>query len=98
MPSWKNGIDEHFDALLQDVEKLVAVPSVSQVTESEETPFGEGCRKALDTALAMAKGYGFETRNYENRCGSVSLRPAKEEIAFWGHFPDAGASGTTAGC
>ena len=57
-------IDEHFDALLQDVEKLVAVPSVSQVTESEETPFGEGCRKALDTALAMAKGYGFETRNY----------------------------------
>ena len=79
-------IDEHFDALLQDVEKLVAVPSVSQVTESEETPFGEGCRKALDTALAMAKGYGFETRNYENRCGSVSLRPAKEEIAFWGHL------------
>lgn len=79
-------IDEHFDALLQDVEKLVAVPSVSQVTESKETPFGEGCRKALDTALAMAKGYGFETRNYENRCGSVSLRPAKEEIAFWGHL------------
>ena len=34
----------------------------------------------------LAKGYGFETRNYENRCGSVSLRPAKEEIAFWGHL------------
>ena len=81
-------IDEHFDALLQDVEKLVAVPSVSQVTEREETPFGEGCRKALDTALAMAKGYGFETRNYENRCGSADndntqKNPEPKESGFF---------------
>lgn len=43
-------IDEHFDALLQDVEKLVAVPSVSQVTESEET--------ALWRGLPQGAGYG----------------------------------------
>ncbi len=79
-------LDDHFEELIRDVEKLVAIGSVSEPTESEEIPFGEGCRKALDAALEMAKGYGFETRNYENRCGSVSLRPAEEEIAFWGHL------------
>ena len=37
------------------------------------------------TAVLAAR-YGFQTRNYENRCGSVTLRPRNEEIAFWGHL------------
>lgn len=79
-------IDEHFDELLKDIERLVKCPSVAQLQDSEDAPFGSGCREALDTALALARSYGFETRNYENRCGSVSLRPGQEEIAFWGHL------------
>lgn len=79
-------IDEHFDALVQDIAELVKCPSVSQPQDDESAPFGAGCREALDKALELAQSYGFETRNYENRCGSVSLCPAKEEIAFWGHL------------
>ena len=79
-------IDAHFDGLLRDACTLVAVPSVSDEQDRPEAPFGEGCRKALDTALGMARGYGFMTENYGNRCGSVTLRPGREEIAFWGHL------------
>ena len=79
-------IDAHFDELLRDVCTLVAVPSVSDGQDCPEAPFGQGCRDALDTALSMARGYGFVTENYGNRCGSVTLRPGREEIAFWGHL------------
>lgn len=79
-------IDDHFDQLLQDICTLVSVPSVSREQDCTEAPFGEGCRRALDTALGLAEGHGFETANYENRCGSVTLRPGREEIAFWGHL------------
>ena len=79
-------IDAHFDQLLQDICTLVSVPSVSKEQDCTEAPFGEGCRRALDTALGLAEEYGFETANYENRCGSVTLRPGRGEIAFWGHL------------
>ncbi|MGN0778331.1 MAG: Sapep family Mn(2+)-dependent dipeptidase [Aristaeellaceae bacterium] len=79
-------LDEHFDDMIQDIGTLVAVPSVAQRQDDEEAPFGSSCRRVLDEALAMAARYGFQTRNYENHCGSVTLRPGKEEIAFWGHL------------
>lgn len=81
-------IDAHFDELLADISALVAIPSVAG-HGGEEAPYGEGCRRALDAALALAQRYGFETRNYENHCGSATLRPGKadqDEIAFWGHL------------
>jgi len=81
-------IDAHFDELLADISALVAIPSVAG-HGGPEAPYGEGCRRALDTALELAQRYGFETRNYENHCGSATLRPGKdaaEEIAFWGHL------------
>lgn len=79
-------IDARFDDIIRDVSALVAVPSVSQKQANPEAPYGQGCRDALDKALALAQSYGFETRNYENHCGSVTLRPGEEEIAFWGHL------------
>ena len=81
-------IDAHFDELLADISALVAIPSVAG-HGGQEAPYGEGCRRALDAALELAQRYGFETRNYENHCGSATLRPGKndgEEIAFWGHL------------
>ncbi|MGN0970448.1 MAG: Sapep family Mn(2+)-dependent dipeptidase [Aristaeellaceae bacterium] len=79
-------LDAHFDEVIRDIGALVAVPSVAQQQDDEEAPFGRPCRRALDEALALAEQYGFQTRNYENRCGSVTLRPGEEEIAFWGHL------------
>ena len=79
-------LQEHFVEMIRDISTLVAVPSVAQQKDDEEAPFGVPCRRALDEALKLAARYGFQTCNYENRCGSVTLRPGNEEIAFWGHL------------
>ena len=79
-------IEAHFDSMVKDISMLAAIPSVSQQQDDEEAPFGGPCRRALDEALSLAARYGFQTRDYEHRCGSVTLRPGDEEIAFWGHL------------
>lgn len=81
-------IDQHFDELVENIKRLVRIPSVSTYHE-EGYPFGEGCKRALDEALAMGRSYGFETQNFEDMCGCMTLRPGKapeDEISFWGHL------------
>lgn len=78
-------LDAHWDALLEDLKTLVRIPSVARY-DDPDTPYGPDCKKALDTALELGEKYGFTTENYENRCGSMSLRPSEHEIGFWGHL------------
>lgn len=78
-------LDEHFDALIEDIKRICAIPSVATYDEPG-TPFGEGCARALDETLRLAQRYGFATRNYEDRYGCMTLRPGEEEIAFWCHL------------
>lgn len=78
-------LDNHFDELKEDIKALAAIPSVSEYGDMP-APFGEGCRQALEAMLRLAERYGFETRNYENRYGCMTRRPASEEISFWGHL------------
>lgn len=81
-------LEAHFDEIVEDIKRVVSIPSVSTY-EEEGTPFGAGCKKALEKTLEIAAGYGFATRNYEDKCGSVTLRPGKDEgdeIGFWGHL------------
>lgn len=82
MEKW---LDEHFDALVMDLKRLVAIPSVATY-EDPETPFGPACKQVLDEMLALAAGYGFETQNCEDRCGTMTRRPGAEEIAIWCHL------------
>lgn len=81
-------IDAHFDELVEDIRRLVRIPSVATYNE-EGYPFGKGCKDALDEVLAMGRRYGFETHNYEDHCGCMTLRPgasSEDEISFWGHL------------
>lgn len=81
-------LDTHFDELVEDIRRVVSLPSVA-THEGGDPPFGADCKRVLDEALALAKGYGFEIQNYDNRFGAVTLRPGKsagDEIGFWGHL------------
>ncbi|MDD6448623.1 MAG: peptidase M20, partial [Lachnospiraceae bacterium] len=62
-------IDSHKDELVTDVKKLCSIPSVLADAEGD-APFGPECKKALNTAIDMAAGYGFATKNYDNYVGT----------------------------
>lgn len=81
-------VEEHFEEMLEDLKTLVRIPSVATY-DDPGTPFGPECLRALQTMLLLAEKYGFETRNYDNMCGSATRRPGKNagnEIALWAHL------------
>ncbi|MBQ5754694.1 MAG: Sapep family Mn(2+)-dependent dipeptidase [Oscillospiraceae bacterium] len=65
-------------AILEDLAALIAIPSV-EGEAAPGAPFGEGPRKALDAALAMAERMGLETGHLEYKIGWAQLKGEREE-------------------
>ena len=64
-------IEQNKDALLRDLKTLVCIPSVQSAPEPG-APFGADVRKALDTALDMARGFGpVSYTHLQNRMAQV---------------------------
>ena len=57
-------IAENKENILKDIATLIEIPSVS-VDGPAEAPFGEGCKKALDAALAICEGMDMATKTYD---------------------------------
>lgn len=55
-------IEEIKEEYLKNTIDLINIKSVS-VKENSDTPFGEGCNKALNKALSIMEDFGFNTRN-----------------------------------
>lgn len=82
-------LQEHKDALIADISRLVKIRSVSDAQHgTPEAPFGPGCRAALDEMLKIGQEHGFRVKNYDNMVGSLCLTEGKWEdtIGFWGHL------------
>ena len=80
--------EDHRDEMTRDIIRLVRIPSISSPQESDEAPFGEGCRDCLEEMLALGREHGFCTENYENRVGSIGSRDKdwNNMIGFWNHL------------
>lgn len=61
-------IKDNEEALFRDIARIVAVDSV-RGEAAPEAPYGEGPRKALDTALQIAREMGLETRDLDHKIG-----------------------------
>ena len=79
-------IEQNKDALLRDLKTLVCIPSVQSAPEPG-APFGADVRKALDTALDMARGFGLETHDCEGYMGYAQITGKSEkQIATIAHL------------
>lgn len=74
-PEIEQWIDDHKQDLIEDIKKLCSIPSVQGEPE-EGKPFGDGPYRALNTALDMAKSYGFDVHNIDNYVGYADLDPS----------------------
>ncbi|MCR4951916.1 MAG: Sapep family Mn(2+)-dependent dipeptidase [Solobacterium sp.] len=71
--------------LLERLSKLVAINS-REGTPTPDAPFGEGPRKALDTALKMMADDGFKTVDLDHYIGYAEMGEGKELIGVVGHL------------
>ncbi|MEI3036566.1 MAG: M20/M25/M40 family metallo-hydrolase [Oscillospiraceae bacterium] len=93
---WKKLYDDvdqwaaaHRQEFIDDISEVCRIRSVSIMNKQDpEKPFGAACRQMLDKALEMSGRYGFETRNYDNFCGSAvyGSNPDNDSIGIFSHM------------
>lgn len=64
-------IDLYFDEMMEDLEKLIAIPSVCEEPKGR-FPFGKPCAEALDYILDVAGRLGLATKNVDYYAGEAS--------------------------
>lgn len=79
--------DRHREELLEDLMRLVRIPSISNPKE-EPGPFGGACRDAMDEMLAIGREHGFFTVNREYYVGTIGREKQNwaNTIGFWNHL------------
>lgn len=78
-------IDAYLEEMLQDLEKLIAIPSVCE-ENSPDGPFGKPCKDALSFILNRARELGLDTENVENYAGHASYGSKEECIDILTHL------------
>lgn len=80
--------NENWDAIMSDLETLIGIDSsqdLDSVTAS--APYGTGVRAALDAALAMANGYGFEVHDADGYYGFAQVNgKSAKTLGIIGHL------------
>ncbi|MCH1953176.1 Sapep family Mn(2+)-dependent dipeptidase [Enterocloster sp. OA13] len=81
-------IEKNKEAFVKDLDRLVAVPSIS-VHGDDTYPYGKECGRVLDEMTALAAGYGFQVKNHEYHCGSLLVKgtgDSPRRIGIYAHL------------
>ncbi len=81
----KKQVEAHFDELMNHLGVLVQHNSIQQEA-TEGNPFGETTAACLQSALKIADGYGFKTKNLENYAGYAEIGEGEKIIGILGHL------------
>lgn len=73
------------DRLLNDLKRLVAIDS-TETKATDNAPFGQGVKEALEEALTISKELGFETVNVDHYMGYARYGQSEDYIGVIGHL------------
>ncbi len=85
---------KHEQDMIHDLMELIKIEStLDETTISENAPFGEKVRKALDWMLAKGQLDGFEITDYDGYAGVLSFGDQPQSIGILGHLDVVPAQG-----
>lgn len=78
-------IIEHKDDMISDIFELVRIDS-SYAEDNSDLPYGKGPDKALEKVLSIARGYGFESCNYDHQVAVIDLNDKPRYLDMPAHM------------
>lgn len=81
----ENYFKDYESAMIEDISTLVAIPSVKS-NALDGKPFGYYPYHALETALKMAEGYGFNIKNHDGYVGSIDFNDKETLLGIFAHL------------
>ena len=84
--NWREEVEKRKLDLLVDTQNLLKIKSVLDESQAtEEAPFGEGVKEALDYMLQLAEKDGFTVKNVDNVAGHIEMGEGEELIGILCH-------------
>ena len=85
--NWLTELEQYKEDFIKDLKGLIAIPSIEDYeSASDNAPFGQGCRKALDYMLALGEREGFEVKDYNGYAGVISYGSGDESVGVLAHL------------
>lgn len=81
-----NYIEDMKDKIINSTCEIINIPSVLNITDSSNTPFGGDTVKALEYVLNLGKSFGFKTENIDNKCGYIEFGEGEKLLGIVGHL------------
>ncbi len=78
-------VDASFDESVEEIKKLVSIPSVKGKSEGE-FPFGKPLADALDATLSLCERLGMRTKNVDHYCGWAEIGEGDRLIGILCHL------------
>lgn len=72
--------------MLKTLDELCSFKSVAVNTENPENPYGEEVNKSLKYMLNLCEGFGFRTKNLDNRLGYAEIGDGEELFGVLCHL------------
>lgn len=79
-------IKNNQNKIIEDLQKLIQIPSVYSYSKNPLKPFGENVNNALEYMLNLGKKLGFRTKNIDGYCGYIEFGEGDELIGIVGHL------------
>lgn len=86
MKSLENEFDKFKDEIVKYTCEIIKIPSVYEVSEDKNKPFGENVNKALEYMLSLGKKLGFRTKNINGYCGYIEFGEGEEMVGIIVHL------------
>lgn len=75
------------EEIIQDIERLVRIPSVlDETTANENQPFGKACRDALDEMLEIGARDGYVVEDVDGYAGHIDIGEGDQTFGILGHL------------
>ena len=78
-------ISDHKDEIVKALQESVRIPSVEGTAEAG-APFGANVKRALEHALRLGEGLGFETRDMDGYIGLIDHGEGEETLGIMCHL------------
>lgn len=87
MPNWETLLESYKENFLQDLAGLIAIPSVKDAANADEsTPFGQSVKDALTYMMALGERDGFKTQIIDNVAGHLEVGQGQTIFGILSHL------------
>jgi len=84
--NWMEEVEKRKDALIKDFQGLLRIKSVRNEREcTDDAPFGQGVRDALDYMLRLGERDQFHTKNVGNVAGHIEIGTGEQLVGILCH-------------